>query len=117
MTEEQTAKVLEGYYSDVIDDARKVEEKNIFILEKYLKPKLSKNKYNDVLEFLSESGDYELIGVVLKNKVFGHKQDESGYLFKHIFITQDCGMTGDDFSGTIFIPLNKTEYLKFTYSM
>lgn len=55
-----------------------------------------------------------------KTKVFGTKQEE-GYWFKYVYITQTVGYCEDDYTGTIFIPLNKKEdnckYLKFNYRM
>lgn len=47
----------------------------------------------------------------------GHRQDEPGTAFRYIYLDQysNGGMSGDDFSGWVWIPLPKGKYLKFHY--
>ena len=48
----------------------------------------------------------------------GHEKQNDGYRFK-VFVDQYCngGYWGDEFAGTICIPIKNGNYLKFHYSM
>lgn len=97
-----------------------IEKENKEILGQ-VKKILTKYRYKKIIEFLDGDegdeegcGEYTLHGIVGKDRIFGEKQKEH-YWFKHIFITQSNGYSGDDYSGTIFIPLNKEKFLRFYY--
>ena len=80
-----------------------------------LKTILSKYKLKQLKEYLSEELDntfsYEIVS---EDKIFGTKQEEP-YWFKYIFIRQTVGYLGDDYSGTIFVPITKDKFFKFCY--
>jgi len=118
MTQKEEQKIFNDYQDLCIREAQKQEEKNNKVF-KELQNIITKYKFKKIIEFLEDINQYYLMKIVNKKDVFGEKQDEP-YWFKYIYITQSCGYTGDDFSGTIFIPLgkekDKCKYLKFEYN-
>ncbi len=43
------------------------------------------------------------------------KPQDEPYWFKKAYVSQSCGYTGDDYSGTIWIPLPNGKYLKYWF--
>ena len=113
MDQEEVNEVLSGYDKAMAECYSKVEEKDSYYLS-ILKKILTPYKYKKLIEFMYEDGIVYISGFVRKHKVFGEKQYES-YWFRHSYITQSSGYFGDDFSGTIFIPINEKHYLKFEF--
>jgi len=67
-------------------------------------------------DFIEESGycfDFEIV-----RSVEGHDKVNHGYRFK-VFVDQYCdgGFVGDDFAGSVCIPIKNGNYLKFKYEM
>jgi hypothetical protein len=105
-------------YIDYVDAMREAEEKNSADKNKVLnelKKVISVHKFDELQEFLKDDGketfNYKIVD---ESKIFGSKQTEP-YWFKHIFISQSVGYLGDDYSGTIFIPISKDKFFKFEY--
>jgi hypothetical protein len=80
-----------------------------------VKKQLTKYKFKELINYLSDSCDFKIEGIVRKNKVFGIKQTESVW-FKYVYITQKCGCCEDDYYGTIFIPITNKHFLRFYYN-
>lgn len=101
-------------YEDVMreEDEKINKQKNNILSE--VKKLLTYYKFKKLNEFLDEVGDTFNYDLVSQSEVFGSKQTEQ-YWFKYIFITQHTGYCGDDFSGTIFIPLGDNKFFKFNY--
>ena len=84
-----------------------------------VKNNVSDDLYNDILEYIGEcdyTTNFEITSVTPDKE---NKQEGEGDFIKEIWVDQYCngGYGGDDFAGWIHIKINKTEYLKFHYSM
>lgn len=72
------------------------------------------DKYEDLIEFIQESGGTINFEITSSHPRENNKQKED-YWFKHIYIEQRVGFLGDDYSGYIWIPIKHKKYLKFYY--
>jgi hypothetical protein len=54
--------------------------------------------------------DYEIV-----NEPAGHPQD-NGFALGDVYVDQSCGMSGDDFSGTVALPLPDGRYFQFSFN-
>ncbi len=69
--------------------------------------------FAQIEEELEESGevfDFELVA-----KPAGEPQD-NGFLLGDVYVDQSCGMSDDDFTGTVAIPLPDGRYFQFGFS-
>jgi hypothetical protein len=114
-TLEETSKILEEYEKEIWNDLKKqgIRQKRYL---KAIKKTITQYKYSQLINFLSDCGDWFIKGIVRKHKVKGKLQQEEIW-FKHVFIRQWSGVCEDDYSGRIFIPLDKEEkhFLHITY--
>lgn len=113
MTEEEEFEAFQNYDKLIQQElADEIDQNNLYL--SVIKNQLTKYKYNKLIEYLEETGYFKIKGIKRKNKVYGKKQTEP-YWFKYVYITQSCGCCGDDFSGTIFIPITDKHFLEFYY--
>lgn len=71
--------------------------------------------FQQITEYLSDSGwtfDYQLVG-----EPVGAAQDE-GFLLGEIYVNQTMngGYSGDDYAGTVCMPISAGRYFQFAYS-
>ncbi len=83
----------------------------------YIKNKVPKELYDDILEYIEDSGwvtDFSIIDTPI-----GTSQEEDFEFLKEVYVDQTTngGFTGDEFAGTICIKIADKEYLKFHYEM
>ena len=71
------------------------------------------NEIEDYLEYCEHTDSYDIKDELEKHLI---KQEEE-YEFKYAYIYQTVGMAGDDYSGTIYLPLPNKKYFKFEYWM
>jgi len=109
------SKMMSEFAEDEKKYYDKIQRRNERFLNAILR-RISIYKFNQLKDFIFESGNVEITGIVRRHKVSGDKQSESPFWFKHIFITQRTGYVCDDYSGTIFIPITEKHFLKFEYS-
>ncbi len=118
LTDKELFRVLDEYNDLCTQEAEKQEQQNKDALHD-LRKFVSVYKAKQVAEyFFGEDGDgidWFLEGLVGKTEIFGGKQEE-GYWFKYVYLHQITGPLGDDFTGTIFIPIIDGLFLKATYS-
>lgn len=81
-----------------------------------LKRRLTEQQYSELMEFMKEDCCHTVKGIVRKHKVFGEEQEE-GYWFKKIYLTQHTGYVCDSYHGTIFVPIDDVHYLHLEFSM
>ncbi len=91
---------------------------NESVLEE-LKSFCNKRYLEDIEDYLEncENTDCYSIEKDLPENFKKYKQEEYEYKFKYAYINQKEGMAGDDYSGTIYIPLPNKKYFKFEYWM
>lgn len=78
-----------------------------------LSKKVSEKVYDDIVEYMedcSNTAEYLIV-----NKIYGDYQDEEEYSFGGAWVSQSCGIAGDDWSGTIFIKIAENEYFRFSF--
>ena len=94
-------------------------KQNKFVIS-LVKEMVSKPFFEELNEYLEESGDtsqYDLTNCPPNDK---YKQDESDYkLIKFAWVNQyvNGGYTGDEFEGQIWIKINNEYYFTFHYVM
>ena len=54
--------------------------------------------------------DYEIV-----SQPAGHAQD-NGFALGDVYVDQSCGICGDDFSGTVALPLPDGRYFQFSFN-
>lgn len=62
------------------------------------------------IESAENTYDYEIIA-----EPAGHPQD-NGFALGDVYVDQSCGMSGDDFSGTVALPLPDGRYFQFGFN-
>lgn len=78
----------------------------------------------DVLDLIKEGfkyvyndcGGLGMQQIVSANMVTGTRQECDCELFDHEYVDQECGISGDDFSGFIYLPLPGNQYAKFHFA-
>jgi hypothetical protein len=111
----ETFRVMSEYDDEIkreADEQAKADKKVLTELRKLT----SRYKVARLKEYLVECENTFKYEIVDKQRVYGSKQDEE-YWFKYVWITQHTGYAGDDYSGTIFVPITDTQVFKFQYAM
>ena len=114
--QEEHSLAMKEYYEQEKQDEIKRQEKNTFILNE-IKGLVSDSYYKDISDYLVECENTDEYELCLSDVVFGEFQKELDYSFSYVNISQTVGICGDDFSGTIFIPIVENKYFKFNYWM
>jgi len=86
------------------------EEKDKKVL-KILSRKLTKTQYKELINCDHFDGAYDF-EIITMDKVEGQKQMEDEW-FKYVYVKQSS--YEDSYWGTVSIPINDTEYLKFRF--
>jgi hypothetical protein len=89
--------------------AQKENEKTVFAEIRKL---VSAYKVRKLREYMDETTYWGLKIVDDHGNVKSQKEE---YWFKKAYVSQSCGYTGDDYSGTIWIPLPNGKYLQFMF--
>lgn len=95
--------------SERIFKEQKENEKQVF---KEIRKLVSAYKVRKLREYMSETAFWDLQIVDTHGNV---EPQEEEYWFKKAYINQSCGYSGDDYSGTIWIPLPNGKYLQFMF--
>lgn len=72
--------------------------------------------FDQIVDYIDDCG--WVWGFEIVRNTEGHEKQNDGLRFK-VFVNQTCngGYTGDDFAGTVCLPIKNGNYLKFHYSM
>lgn len=64
----------------------------------------------DEIRSAENTYDYEIV-----DEPAGHPQD-NGFALGDVYVDQSCGMCGDDYSGTVALPLPDGRYFQFSFN-
>lgn len=79
---------------------------------KEIRKLVSAYKVRKLREYMSETAYWNL--KIVDTPGADKPQDEP-YWFKQAYVSQSCGYSGDDYSGTIWIPLPNGKYLEYLF--
>ena len=79
---------------------------------KEIRKLVSAYKVRKLREYMSDTAYWNLKIVDTHGAV---KPQDEPYWFKQAYVFQYCGYSGDDYSGTIWIPLPNGKYLEFSF--
>ena len=82
-----------------------------------LKSICSETMFKDIEDYLVDCENTDSYDIKDELADYLFKQEEEHYEFKCAYIHQTVGMAGDDYSGTIYIPIPNNKYFKFEYWM
>lgn len=108
--------IEQDYLVNFLEYEKEITRKNNRLLDAIRKVK-GKEFYQELLDVIKDSeGIYGLAELV--SKPIGQYQDE-GDLIPGIWVnqTENGGITGDSFFGTVCVRIKEKKYLKFYYSM
>lgn len=96
-------------------EAKAEDERQQFVLDQ-VKASFSENAYAELLEYIAECSSVHSFHIT--DTPEGHGQDDGAAWGKQ-FVNQTTngGYTGDEFAGTVSIPLGNGKYFQFGYSM
>ena len=81
-----------------------------------VKSMVSAEVYSDILEELAESGSTDDFQIVLE-AVGQEQDDDASWGTTYVNQTTNGGYTGDEYSGTVSIPLGNNKFIQFAYYM
>lgn len=115
MHQQDEAKIFREF-NEVLIAESKVEEAQAKGVLDQVSAKVSPEVFADIESCIAESGMVH--DLKLTDRPIGQEQDD-GYVFGPHFVNQTCngGYSGDDYEGTVSVPLNASEWLQFSYSM
>lgn len=79
---------------------------------KEIRKLVSAYKVRKLREYMSDTHNEDLQIVDTHGAV---KPQDEPFWFKQAYVSQSCGYSGDDYSGTIWIPLSNGKYLKYWF--
>jgi len=79
---------------------------------KEIRKLVSAYKVRKLREYMSETTYWNLKIVDTHGAV---KPQDEPFWFKQAYVSQSCGYTGDDYSGTVWIPLPNGKYLEYLF--
>lgn len=108
---------ISNEFSEYMKKQHEEEIKKNNVIFNDIKEKLGDDYLEDVKECLRES--YNWYNLKIVDKPTGQSQDDGYKSFNHIYVNQTTngGYTGDEFAGTIYIPIYDGKYLESEYSM
>lgn len=117
MTDKEKKEWIKAY-APIIERDKKEDEKRLKCLE-IVESNVTTELYAEILEYIKEcdfTDSFEITEEIPNEET---KQKEDGDLLNEVWVDQYCngGYVGDDFAGWVHIKINKTEYLKYHYSM
>ena len=108
-----------GEYRHLLDESRASEEAQIAKDKQVMtqvESMVSEKDLKGIKDELADSGYvYDFSIVDEPNGDIEDGQDEFEHGFR--YVDQSSGCSGDDFYGTVCIPVSKTQFLRFNYSM
>jgi ribosomal protein S3AE len=116
-TQEEFNEIMDGYY-DAMNKMVEAEEMAMQDFCRELEKIVSTRMYKDVIAYIREcaSEGYPIREAEIVKTHGGKEQEEEEYLFKKIYISQsNGGYLGDDYSGTIWIPLGRVKFASLSY--
>lgn len=79
---------------------------------KEIRKLVSAYKVRKLIEYMGETDYWNLKIVDTHGAV---KSQDEPFWFKQAYVSQSCGYSGDDYSGTIWIPLPNGKYLEYSF--
>ena len=98
---------------EAMREAERAQQKNEKAVFKEIRKLVSAYKVRKLREYMSDSHYWNLKIVYFHGAV---KPQDEPYWFKKAYVSQSCGYIGDDYYGTIWIPLPNGNYLEYSFS-
>jgi hypothetical protein len=119
MMEYSTEEELELEFKQMREDEVTQDKEDARLLSLILascKKRVSKVWYDQMIAYMDLGcGDYFWdFRITDKPCTSGHKQKELTR-FKHVYLWQSCGISGDDWSGEMSIPIRHGKYLTYNF--
>ncbi|MDT4832897.1 hypothetical protein FQZ97_664700 [compost metagenome] len=112
MTDDEYIEIMRKADEARLEYCQEQAAKNAVVLDQ-VRGMVSSKVFKQIEAEISESGetfDYEIVA-----EPAGHPQD-NGYSLGDVYVDQTCGHCGDDFSGTVALPLPDGRYLQFGFA-
>lgn len=75
---------------------------------------LGREHFEELIDYLRESGN--TWNYQITHGAFGSYQDEGGRHVRDVWISQSCGIAGDDWSGEIYVRITKQRFFYFEFA-
>ncbi|AEH21825.1 VHS1012 protein [Vibrio phage 1] len=75
---------------------------------------LGREHFEELIGYLRESGN--TWNYQITHAAFGGYQDEGGRHVRDVWISQSCGIAGDDWSGEVYVRVTKQRFFYFEFA-
>jgi hypothetical protein len=112
--EEKYMAIIAGHDAVIASELNELHAKNQVVLNQ-VQALVSSDAFQQIKDTLSESGYTH--GYVIADQPIGEPQDD-GFVLGDVYVDQTTngGQTGDDYAGTMSIPLTAGRYFQFCYA-